>query len=229
MSQPKITLTSFNMRTAAEEKVYLALVMTGTEFENKFVDFMDWGKVEAPQTPFNQQPIMTVTDPDGTVKTFAQSAAMMRWAARKLDSTDTLYPADPDKMLEIEEAISLSDDMAKAWQPALNMGEGLHAKYGHPQVWPEFQDTVKKLRETFIAESLPLFMFQFSHKLEATGAFFCGDKPTIADLQILAQLRYFTRGEADHVPADCLAPYTAVTSWMDRMYAIPQIKAWYKL
>lgn len=34
---------------------------------------------------------------------------------------------------------------------------------------------------------------------------------TIADLQILAQLRYFTKGVADHVPADCLKPFPA--SW----------------
>lgn len=51
-------------------------------------------------------------------------------------------------------------------------------------------------------ESLPKFMEFFTRKLQATGAFFCGDKATIADLQILAQLRYFTKGVADHVPAD---------------------------
>ena len=227
MSQPKISLTYFNIEAAAE-KVRLALVMTGTEFEDKRVNFEEWGAMKA-STPYGQLPLMTVTYPDGTVKSFAQSVAMMRWVARKFDTTDTLYPADPDKMLEIEEVIGLSDDMTRAWQPALYMGMGRHANYGHPQEYPEVKETVQKLRESFLAESMPKFMGFFSQKLEATGAFFCGDKPTIADLQILAQLRYFTKGVADHVPADCLTPYPVVTSWMDRMHAIPQIKAWYKL
>eukprot|EP00913_Durusdinium_trenchii_P030037 g28148.t1 len=56
------------------------------------------------------------------------------------------------------------------------------------------------LREEFLKDSLPKFMEFFTKKLEKTGTFFCGDQPTIADLQILAQLRYFTKGVADHVP-----------------------------
>lgn len=73
-------------------------------------------------------------------------------------------------------------------------------------------------------------LWSFSRKkLDKTGAFFCGDKCTLADLVILAQLRYFTKGVADHVPADSLTPYTAITGWMGRMYEIPEIKAWYKM
>merc|ERR550525_425686 len=108
-------------------------------------------------------------------------------------------------MLEVEEVLGLADDLTRAWQPALYMGMGKHPTYGHPEEWPEKEATVKRLREAFIANDLPKFMGFFSKKLEATGAFFCGDKPTIADLSILAQLRYFTKGVADFVPADCLA------------------------
>jgi hypothetical protein len=32
---------------------------------------------------------MTVTNADGSTKTFAQSVAMMRWVARKFDATNT--------------------------------------------------------------------------------------------------------------------------------------------
>ena len=117
-----------------------------------------------------------------------------------------MYPADADKMLEIEEVIGLSDDMAKAWQPGLYMGMGRHTMYGHPEDFPEKDACVKKLREGFVQEGLPKFMEFFTKKLQAAGPFMCGDKPTIADLQVLAQLRYFTKGVADHVPADCLTP-----------------------
>eukprot|EP00933_Yihiella_yeosuensis_P048276 TRINITY_DN4438_c1_g2_i1.p1 TRINITY_DN4438_c1_g2~~TRINITY_DN4438_c1_g2_i1.p1 ORF type:complete len:228 (-),score=58.01 TRINITY_DN4438_c1_g2_i1:142-825(-) len=225
---PKITLTYFNIEAAAE-KARLALVMTGTEFEDKRVSFEEWGALK-PTTPYGQLPIMEVTNDDGSKQVFAQSVAMMRWAAAKFDPERTLYPADPDKMLEVEEMIGLSDDMARAWTPCLYMGMGdRHTNFGHPAEWPQKAETVKALREKFLSEQLPTFMKFFSQKLEKTGAFFCGDKPTIADLQILVQLRYFTKGVADHVPADCLSPYTTVTAWIDRMLAIPQLKAWYKL
>ncbi|CAK9082781.1 unnamed protein product [Durusdinium trenchii] len=217
--------TYFNIEAAAE-KVRLTLVMTGTDFEDKRIEFKDWATLK-PTTPHGQLPMMTLTQPDGTETKFAQSVAMMRWVARKFDSSNTLYPADADAMLEIEELIGLSEDMARAWAPALYMGMGRHTSYGYPEDWPQKHATVKKLREEFLKDSLPKFMEFFTKKLEKTGTFFCGDQPTIADLQILAQLRYFTKGVADHVPADCLKPFPAITGWMDRMHAIPQIKAWY--
>lgn len=71
--------------------------------------------------------------------------------------------------------------------------------FGFNQWWSQLTPLRKLVAPE---ESLPKFMEFFTRKLQATGAFFCGDKPTIADLQILAQLRYFTKGVADHVPAD---------------------------
>ena len=38
-------------------------------------------------------------------------------------------------MLEIEELIGLSEDMARAWAPALYMGMGRHTSYGYPEDW----------------------------------------------------------------------------------------------
>lgn len=88
LKPPQITLTYFNIEAAAE-KVRLALVMTGTEFEDKRINFDEWGALK-PTTPYGQLPLMTVTSADGTTKTFAQSVAMMRWVARKFDATNTL-------------------------------------------------------------------------------------------------------------------------------------------
>ena len=87
MATPKITLTYFNVEAAAE-KVRLALVMTGTPFEDKRINFEEWGAMK-PTTPYGQLPLMTITNADGSTKTFAQSVAMMRWVARKFDSTNT--------------------------------------------------------------------------------------------------------------------------------------------
>lgn len=55
----------------------------------------------------------------------------------------------------------------------------------------------------------------------------CGSAPTIADLRLLPQLRYFQKGAADFVPTTCLDAYPHVTAWIARMMALPQIKEWY--
>eukprot|EP00961_Rhodomonas_salina_P287661 3886717-Rhodomonas_salina.3 len=62
---------------------------------------------------------------------------------------------------------------------------------------------------------------------ENGGKFACGDTLTIADLQWYPQLRYFTKGVADHVPSDCLNAYPEVLAYMERVLAVPQIKEWY--
>ena len=84
------------------------------------------------------------------------------------------------------------------------------------------------VREKFVKELLPVYMGDLTDALkEAGGKFVCGDTVTIADLQWYPQLRYFTKGVADHVPTDCLNAYPEVTAYMERMLAVPQIKEWY--
>jgi len=226
-AMPTIKLTYFNIEAAAE-KARLALAMTGTPFEDARITFEEWGALK-PTTPYGQLPIMEVTEDDGSKKVFAQSVAMMRYVARRFDKAGTLYPTDADASLEIEEILGLSDDMARDWTPALYMGMGRHMKFGHPEDFPAKADTVKAMRERFIAEDLPKWMGFLSAKLDKTGAFLAGPNVTIADLQVLAQLRYFTKGVADHVPKDCLEAFPKITAWMAKMYEVPEIKKWYGL
>ena len=62
-------------------------------------------------------------------------------------------------MFEVESMLALSDDMAKAWGPALYMGMRPNM-FGYPEdIKPEDKEAlVKTLRERFLAESLPKFM-----------------------------------------------------------------------
>lgn len=219
----KVKLTYFGIEAAAE-KVRLALVMCNKEFEDERIDFAAWGARKA-STPYGQLPIMDI---DG--KVFAQSGAMMRWAARKYDGSGKLYPTDADQMMLVEEMIGLLEDMARAWAPALYLGMGMHQNFGHPEDWPAKADTVKALREKFLAETLPRFVGYFVSHIEKNGnQFLTGADVTIADLMVLAQLRYFTKGVADHVPVDSLEKYPAIIAYMSRLYEVPQIKAWYKM
>jgi len=225
-----IKLTYFNIEGAAE-KVRLTLAMCEQEFEDERINFQEWGERKK-QTPFGQLPVMEVTDATGNVQTFAQSGSMIRWVARRFDKTGKLYPTNVDEALVVDEMLELSNDLARAWTPCLYMGMGYHEKFGHPAEWADKGEVVKQLREKFISADgdLARFMGYFSKQLEKSGGkFFCGDHVTLADLQILPQLRYFTKGVADHVPASCLEAYPTVTAWIARMCAIPQIKLWYKM
>lgn len=227
MASPQVKLTYFGIEGLAE-KVRLALTFCSVPFEDVRIEFKDWAAVKE-KMPFGQMPLLEVTEADGSKKVFAQSGSMLRWVARKFDKTGTLYPADADALQEIEEVIGLSEDLAKEWSPCMYLNMGRHTKFGHPEEWPQKDDTVKRLRELFAAETLPRFMGFFTGRLNKTGAFLAGSKPTIVDFQVLAQLRYWANGVADHVPKDCLEKFPAILEWMNRMYTIPQIKAWYKM
>jgi len=224
---PSIKLSYFDIEGPAE-KVRLTLAVTDTTFEDYRISREEWPALKETM-PFGQVPYMEVTEDDGNKLSFAQSAAMMRWVARKFDKTGTLYPADANASIDIEQMIGLSDDMQRTWVPAQYMGMGLHKKFGHPEEFPQKPEVVKALRETFLAEELPKYMNFLTKTLEKTGAFLCGANITIADLQWLAQLRYFTKGVADHVPADSLDKYPVVVAWMSRCYEVPQIKKWYNM
>ena len=78
--------------------------------------------------------------------------------------------------------------------------------FGFNQWWSQLTPLRKLVAPE---ESLPKFMEFFTRKLQATGAFFCGDKPTIADLQILAQLRYFYQGRG----WSCAGRFLEVNWW----------------
>ena len=173
-------------------------------------------------TKYGQVPMMTINGEE-----IFQSPAMLRYVARSFGD-GSLYPSDPKQMLEVESLLGLSDDIARAWQPCIYINM-YPERFGHPSdMSPEAKaEIVKTLRERFVAQDMPRFMGYISDHLQETGAFLCGDEPTIADLQLLPQLRYFQSGTAEHVPVNCLEAYPEVGQWMERMYSIPAIKSWY--
>ncbi|CAE8606870.1 unnamed protein product [Polarella glacialis] len=130
--------------------------------------------------------------------------------------------------MEIDEVLALSDDLARAWSYPLYIGMK-PGNLGHAFASDEDKTAkTKEMREKFLAEEMPKFMGFYTKALEKSGGpFFCGQKVTIADLQILPQLRYYSRGVADFVPANTLEPFPVVTAWIARMLEVPQIKAWY--
>eukprot|EP00404_Azadinium_spinosum_P004463 CAMPEP_0180462302 /NCGR_PEP_ID=MMETSP1036_2-20121128/24333_1 /TAXON_ID=632150 /ORGANISM="Azadinium spinosum, Strain 3D9" /LENGTH=222 /DNA_ID=CAMNT_0022469067 /DNA_START=68 /DNA_END=736 /DNA_ORIENTATION=+ len=218
MSTPTIKLTYFPIEAAAE-KVRLTLVMTDTPFEDNRIAGEAWEALK-PSTPYGQMPILEI---DG--KVMAQSPAMMRMIAKRFGGGE-LYP--DALFVEIEEVLALSDDLARAWSPNMYIGmrpENLGHKFENDD---DKKAKVKEMREKFAAEDLPKFLTFFTKIIEKNGgAFFCGPQVTIADLQILPQLRYFQKGVADFVPPTALDSHPVVCQWIQRMMELPKIKAWY--
>ena len=214
-----IKMTYFNIAGVAE-KVRLAFVLGGVQFEDHRIKFDEWAAMK-PTTPYGQLPVLT-TDKGASI---AQSDAMLRYAA-------TLTPAlaPGAKMLEIDELLGLVGDFTRAWLPMIYLGMRPE-NYGYP---PEFKGSeaqtalVKAMREKWIAEELPRFCAYFEAWLDKSGGpFLCGSDVTIADCALVPELRKYSAGFIDHVPTDCMEKYPKLTAYINAFLAIPAVKAYY--
>eukprot|EP01065_Artemidia_motanka_P051211 TRINITY_DN895_c0_g2_i1.p1 TRINITY_DN895_c0_g2~~TRINITY_DN895_c0_g2_i1.p1 ORF type:complete len:218 (+),score=81.58 TRINITY_DN895_c0_g2_i1:60-713(+) len=213
---PKIKLSYFDIQGVAE-KVRLALILNGVEFEDDRFGFDEWAERKK-QTPHGQVPVMTI---DGELHT--QSGAMLRLAGQL--GAGKLYPKDPMEALMVDEVIGLSEDFQRAWDPGFYAGIK-PSHIGHDVEGDEKVALMKKLREKFCADDLPTWLGRLAGKVEGKR-FFCGDQPTIADCLIYPQLVRFRCGGLDYVPTDCLSKFPPLVEWMARFEDIPEVKAWY--
>eukprot|EP00615_Pteridomonas_danica_P006970 CAMPEP_0114337336 /NCGR_PEP_ID=MMETSP0101-20121206/6299_1 /TAXON_ID=38822 ORGANISM="Pteridomonas danica, Strain PT" /NCGR_SAMPLE_ID=MMETSP0101 /ASSEMBLY_ACC=CAM_ASM_000211 /LENGTH=222 /DNA_ID=CAMNT_0001469545 /DNA_START=91 /DNA_END=759 /DNA_ORIENTATION=+ len=218
MAANQIKLEYFPIEGAAE-KIRLALVMTGTEFDDVRVPFDQWPARKA-TSKTGQMPIMTINGEE-----YYQSDALLRYVARTGDGS--LYPcSDPLQALKIDSMLELANDFARALTPSMYVGRNPQM-FGHGELDAETKDAmVKGLREKFAAEEIPKFAKMLTEALE-NSPFLCGDSVTIADLKFLPTMNHLTKGVLDYIPKDCLEAYPAITAWMTRVREIPQIAAWY--
>jgi len=152
---PSIKLTYFDIEGAGEP-VRLALLLSGTEFEDDRVTFSDWPSLKL-KMPYGQLPVMTVDK--GPLRT--QSGAMLRWVGSKLSTT--LYPVD--NIYEIEETLGVVGDMVKSWQPAFSMGMRPQ-NYGYPDDFSKSEEgktLVKEMREKGTERAPPFFGLLHGH------------------------------------------------------------------
>jgi hypothetical protein len=116
-------------------------------------------------------------------------------------------------------------------RPATGTGTTTLPRYGFPEGYnktPEGAERVKKVREAFLANTLPKFAKFFGDQIDGKGgAFLCGPELTIADCFLAPELKKLTMGYIDHVPVTSLDAYPALTAYLARFYAHPKIKAYY--
>lgn len=218
---PTIKLTYFDIEGAAEP-VRLALILSGTEFDDDRVAFADWPAMK-PTTPYGKLPLMSIDG--GAPKT--QSRAMLRWVGSTC--SDTLYPSS--SLYEIEEAIGLIKDMQDSWGPNLYMGMRPQ-NYGYPEGYSktdEGKELVKRMRDTWVQNELPQWLKFIESMIDKNGGVWIAstDAPTIADCMAVPTLRNFSRDFIDYVPADTLNAYPKIVEYITRFVSLEPIKGRY--
>ena len=222
MSTPKIKLSYFDIEGAAE-KVRLALVLSKTDFEDDRVGFADWPTVKT-TTPVGSLPVMTVND--GPMRT--ESGAMLRWVGATF--SETLYPRD--KLLDIEEAMGVVDDLSRDLMPAIYSAMR-PIEFGHPEDLGKTEEgkvLIRKLRERFVAEKLPVRLRRMETLMKAHGGkwLVAGDEPTIADCAAVPVLRGFTRGHMDYIDTNCLNDFPTIVAYIKNFCALEGVQGRYK-
>jgi glutathione S-transferase len=218
-----IKLTYFDIEGVAEA-VRLALLLSGTPFEDVRVQFSEWPAMK-PTTPNGQLPIMTIGGDEANVKT--QSKAMLRWVGAT--KSTTMYPSD--KLFDIEETIGILEDCQRAFTPALYMGMR-PTNFGYPegfQSTEEGKKLIEAMRTKFVKEELPKYAKLLSDKIEKHGGPFliAGSEPTIADCVAVPMLRSYTIGHLDHVDPACLDAYPTIVKYIKNFCSLEPVKGRY--
>jgi prostaglandin-H2 D-isomerase / glutathione transferase len=218
---PSIKLSYFDYEGAAEP-VRLAFALSGTPYEDHRIKFPDWPQLK-PTMPFGTLPVLTV---DGGPM-HAQSGALLRWAGKTFSST--LYP--DHKLLEIEEAIGVVEDMRDSFMPCKLLSM-CPAMVGYAQDFPntdEGKALVEKMRKDWIHTELPRFAQYLAVLMDKYGGglWLASDGPTIADCKLIPLLLPLTRGNIDHISPHCLDEFPRLVEYMKQFCALDQIRGRY--
>merc|ERR1712032_1466035 len=135
----------------------------------------------------------------------------------------------PADILKVEEVIGLEEDIGRAVMPSMYIGMRPE-QYGYPADMPQEEKTKIQmgLRAKLTSETLPQMLGYLDAMLAKNGTgWFVGDKPTIADCQIIPRLRHLRKGILDGIPTDCFAKYEKLNSFFQRFSDLPSVKAYY--
>jgi len=217
-----IKLTYFDIEGVAEQ-IRLALVLSGTEFEDKRIVFSEWPAMK-PTTPYGQLPLLQIDD--GPVRT--QSNAILRWAGT-LNAEKGLYPME--KLFDLEEAINVLDEMQKSFTPCIYLSMRPQ-NYGHPEDFAKTDEgkaKIEQFRKNWVATELPKHLKYISDMIEKNGGkwLIAGDNPTIADCKAFAMMRNFTRGHIDHFDTKCLEINPGIVEYCKRFAELEGVKGRY--
>jgi hypothetical protein len=181
----------------------VALALAKIPFEDHRIEFAEWPALK-PKTPYGQLPVMRIRE-GGNSDDIApnqppllpfrgQSRAMLHWIGCEL--APHLYPKG--KVLDIEEAIGIIDDLDRTRFPAFYMNRRPDM-FGLPFGWNQSEEgktILKNLHDKVLTEAIPTFAKHITDKLERNGGTWLAstDGPTLADCLAVPFLRSFTNG-----------------------------------
>jgi len=217
-----IKFTYFDVEGGGE-CVRLAFALGGVAYIDDRIDMAKSWKEMKPKTKFTQLPVLTV---DGG-KQIAQSAGHLRFAGK----LGGLIPEDPVEMMKVEEVIGVSWDMVTEITPSMQLDRRpqLYGCEGTPQ--EELTRRAVKLRDGLSATGgeIDRFLGYLDQMLADNGTgWFVGDKPTIAECEVVPRIRSLRKGNRDGFPKDIVDKFANLMKMYYAFHELPAIKAHYK-
>ncbi|CAL8094066.1 unnamed protein product [Calicophoron daubneyi] len=155
----------FNARGRAET-IRLTFVMSGIQFEDCRIEGRDWAALK-PKTPTGRLPYLEVTAADGTIRSYDESGAIVRWLAKSHD----LMGNSNEQYYRIERVIGQCTDIDN------EMVGIFHAKTD--------EDKVSRSRKFQKESGVKLLKLLKESLLESTDKFVAGSNVTLGNLTLM--------------------------------------------
>lgn len=197
MTKTRYTLHYFDTRGRAEP-IRLLLSHVGASWEDHGFPNTDWPKLKG-EMPLGQAPVLVEHRESGDVK-IPQTMAIIRHLAR-------VYGVEGKTEDE-----HLAADIAA--ETAVDMGGALNRL----RFSPAWQDAAAK--EKYEKETVPQHLARFEKLLGERG-WLAGEGPTYGDL-----VAFTTIESHVHFFPNILADHPRITSWLDRIRALPTLSAY---
>ena len=154
------------------EAIRIMLHAAGLAFTDTRFPGTDWPSIK-PTTPLGFVPLLKVNG-----KTFCQSKALMRYAAKKAG----MYPTDDLEALAVDEAVDTLDEMVDKAPKSQDKAE------------------LEKLRKEFQAGTMTKVATFLEGKIQANGGCYISGKSTsMADLVLLLVVKQIQIGFYDYI------------------------------
>jgi len=197
-----LKLSYFDFPSGRGEPARIMLTMAGIPFVDDRIPFSEWPKKKSGM-PLGALPVLEV---DGVMLT--QSNTINRFLAKMCG----MYPEHDWQAALCDEAMDTIED---ATVDLVNTF-GLQG------------DALKAARQTFMDESLDIYLGRIGQQLEERGDYICDGRFTVADLKIFVFTRSLCAGKLDHVPTTYVADLSpALMSHLERIGNEPGVKAFY--
>ena len=204
-----LTLSYFGI-PGPGEPVRMLLALSGKEWINQDMAGADgsWAKLK-PKTKWGQMPLIETSDG----KQLTQSVAMARLLAKLITiNGKPLYPEDPHLAFAVDEFVDALQDM--------------RAKFSATFAIADVTEKAEARKKLMTGDGAAAALWT---KLEAAAGetYAVGDHMSLADVWVGFVVGMVSSGFMDGLSADLLEPYPKLLAIAKKVYALPELKAYY--